>query len=159
MSRTQHVGAEERGQALVIAQSLMMLSDLRVPIISVVTGEGGSGGALALAVSDRLIMFSNTVFSVASAEACTSILCKNGEKDIDEMAAGMKLTAQDLQDLKITDEIIEEPIGGIHLDFTASAEKLGESIERYLKELSEKDVSKLVEERYTKLRNIGIFRE
>jgi len=153
------IGAEERGQALAIAESLTLLSEIRVPVIAVVTGEGGSGGALAIAVSDRLIMLSNSIFSVASVEACTSILCKDGEQDIEAMSEVMKLTAQDLYELDIVDEIIEEPVGGAHLNFDIVADNLKECLIRNLEQLTKKDIDELVAERYKKIRNIGRYIE
>ncbi|MEN6351372.1 MAG: acetyl-CoA carboxylase carboxyltransferase subunit alpha [Syntrophomonas sp.] len=152
------IGAEERGQAWAISRILMTLAVLKVPVLAIVTGEGGSGGALALAVSDRLLMFSNAVFSVASPEACTSILWKNLER-IEEMAHAMKITADDLHGLGIVDEIIAEPIGGAHLDFEAMTETLKESIKRNLNEIMQRDRNELLAERYNKLRSIGKFNE
>ncbi len=152
------VGAEERGQAGAIAQVLMTLCSLKVPIISAVTGEGGSGGALALAVCDRLLMLSNSVFSVASAEACASIIWKDAGR-AEEMASALKLTAQDIKDLGIADEIIEEPMGGAHKDFETMAKKLEESLVSNLKELLALESHELNEQRYKRLRQIGRFQE
>jgi acetyl-CoA carboxylase carboxyl transferase subunit alpha len=151
------IGAEERGQAWAISQVLMTLSALEVPVISVVSGEGGSGGALALAVADRLLMLSNAVFSVASPEACASILWKDLER-VEDMARAMKITAHDLQRLGIVDEIIEEPLGGAHLNFPEMAEKLKKALQKHLGELTSQDSGELSEERYQKLRKIGEFR-
>lgn len=152
------VGAEERGQASAIARMLMILSALKVPVISVVTGEGGSGGALALAVADRLLMLSNAVFSVASAEACSSIIWRNAER-AEEMAEALKLTAQDLKGLGIADEIINEPMGGAQKDFVQTAERLRESLQANLQVLMGLDREKLLEQRYQRLRSIGIYLE
>ncbi len=151
------IGAEERGQAWAISQVLMTLSALEVPVIAVVSGEGGSGGALALAVADRLLMLSNAVFSVASPEACASILWKDLER-VEDMAKAMKITAHDLQRLGIVDEIIEEPLGGAHLNFPEMAEKLKKSLQKHLGEIMSQDSGELLEERYQKLRKIGEFR-
>ncbi|HBK54195.1 acetyl-CoA carboxylase carboxyltransferase subunit alpha [Syntrophomonas wolfei] len=151
------IGAEERGQAWAISQVLMTLSALEVPVIAVVSGEGGSGGALALAVADRLLMLSNAVFSVASPEACASILWKDLER-VEDMARAMKITAHDLQRLGIVDEIIEEPLGGAHLNFPEMAEKLKKALQKHLGELTSQDSGELSEERYQKLRKIGEFR-
>lgn len=151
------IGAEERGQAWAISQVLMTLSALEVPVIAVVSGEGGSGGALALAVADRLLMLSNAVFSVASPEACASILWKDLER-VEDMARAMKITAHDLQRLGIVDEIIEEPLGGAHLNFPEMAEKLKKALQKQLGELTSQDSGELSEERYQKLRKIGEFR-
>ncbi|MGI5921574.1 MAG: acetyl-CoA carboxylase carboxyltransferase subunit alpha [Syntrophomonadaceae bacterium] len=152
------IGAEERGQAWAISRVLMTLSRLRVPIVAVVTGEGGSGGALALAVADRLLMLSNAVFSVVSAEACASILWKDLQR-AEEMAEALKMTANDLYQLKIVDEVIEEPLGGSQADFAATAQTLKGRLLHYLKELSGKDKNLLVQERYQKIRAIGIFND
>ncbi len=152
------VGAEERGQAGAIARVLMTLSSLKVPIISTVTGEGGSGGALALAVCDRLLMLSNSVFSVASAEACASIIWKDAGR-AEEMAAALKLTARDIKELGVADEIIEEPMGGAHKDFEATAKNLQDRLCRNLKELLALESQELIQQRYTRLRQIGRFQE
>ena len=147
----------KKGQAWAISQVLMTLSALEVPVIAVVSGEGGSGGALALAVADRLLMLSNAVFSVASPEACASILWKDLER-VEDMAKAMKITAHDLQRLGIVDEIIEEPLGGAHLNFPEMAEKLKKSLQKHLGEIMSQDSGELLEERYQKLRKIGEFR-
>lgn len=148
------IGAEERGQASAIAQTLMMLAGIKVPVISVVTGEGGSGGALALAVADRILMLSNAVFSVASPETCSSILFKDPAR-VEEMARASKLTAPDLLELGIIDGIIEEPVGGANQDFETTAQRIEENLLQNLQDLKEKEPEKLVEERYKKLRVIG----
>jgi acetyl-CoA carboxylase carboxyl transferase subunit alpha len=135
---------------------LMTLSDLAVPVISIVTGEGGSGGALALGVCDRLFMLDNSVFSVISAEACASIIFKETEK-AQEMAAALKLTAQDLFELGIADGIIAEPVGGAHLDFETTALNIAECIRKNLPELLTVDISQLLTERYNKIRSIGQY--
>ncbi len=152
------VGAEERGQASAIARVLMTLSSLKVPIIAAVTGEGGSGGALALAVSDRLLMLSNSVFSVASAEACASIIWKDAGR-AEEMASALKLTAQDIKDLGIADEIVEEPMGGAHKNFETAAKSLQDRLDWNLRELLALESHELLEQRYTRLRHIGRFQE
>lgn len=152
------VGAEERGQALAISQLLMTLSRIHVPVISIVIGEGGSGGALALAVGDRLLMLSNTVFSVASAEACASILWKDAAK-AEEMASALRLTPQDLMELGIIDEIIEEPVGGAHQDVGTMAARIKTVFARHLNELLTQDREILVQQRYNKIRKIGKYRE
>jgi acetyl-CoA carboxylase carboxyl transferase subunit alpha len=152
------VGSEERGQGWAISRVLMTLSSLRVPIISVVTGEGGSGGALALAVADRLLMLSNAVFSVVSAEGCASILWKDTQR-VEEMAEALKLTAGDLYKLGIINEIVEEPLGGSQADFEATAQNLKNRIHLIMQELVKKDRKELVKERYQKLRAIGILND
>lgn len=150
------IGAEERGQAWAISQVLMTLSNLRVPVISVITGEGGSGGALALAVADRLLMLSNAVFSVVSAEACASILWKDLQR-VEETAEALKITAGDLYQLGIVDEILEEPVGGAHVDFEQTAQEIKNRLQINLQELMAKDRNQLIMERYHKLRTIGQF--
>lgn len=151
------VGAEERGQAWAISQLLMTLSNLEIPVIAIVTGEGGSGGALALAVGDRLAMLSNAVFSVASPEACTSILWNDLEK-IEEMASALKITANDLYEMDIIDTIIEEPSGGAHLDFEKTADNIKMFLKSNLDELLKKEKEVLLHERYMKLRKIGKYK-
>lgn len=150
------VGAEERGQAGSIARLLMMLSDLKVPIISIVIGEGGSGGALALGVADRLLMLSNAVFSVISAEAGASIIFKDSEK-AEDMANALKMTAQDLLAQGIIDEIIPEPIGGAHHDPGAAIENIAHSMRKNLQDICSQDINQLLAERYRKFRNFGRY--
>lgn len=152
------VGAEERGQALAISQLLMTLSRLRVPVLSIVIGEGGSGGALAISVGDRLIMLSNSVYSVATAEACASILLKDDAR-AEEMASALRLTPQDLLEMNIIDEIIDEPVGGAHQDFETMAARMKTVLSRHLDELLAQDRETLLEQRYTKIRKIGKYRE
>lgn len=148
------IGAEERGQAWAISELLMTLPTLRVPVVAIVSGEGGSGGALALAVGDRLLMLSNAVFSVASPEACASILWKTPEK-AEEMAAALKITASDLLELKIIDGIIEEPVGGANQDFETTAERIKEAVHSELENLMKHDINELLEARYKRLRALG----
>ncbi|MDD4801745.1 MAG: acetyl-CoA carboxylase carboxyltransferase subunit alpha [Syntrophomonas sp.] len=152
------IGAEERGQAWAISEMLCGLSSLRVPIISVVTGEGGSGGALALAVADRIVMLSNTVFSVISPESCASILMRD-VKRADEMAGHLKMNAQALYEMRIVDEVIEEPARQYLLDSPDFVEKLKNTINNYLDELGSLEISKLLEQRYSRFRQIGQFLE
>ncbi|MFI5294087.1 MAG: acetyl-CoA carboxylase carboxyltransferase subunit alpha [Thermodesulfovibrionales bacterium] len=154
-------GAEERGQAEAIARNLMQMSRLRTPIISVVIGEGGSGGALALSVADRLYMLEHAVYSVISPEGCAAILWrKNGElstEDFSKAADALKLTAQDLLKFKIIDDIIAEPVGGAHRDILQTAQNISDRIVGTIEELRSKTPGKLVEERYKRLRKIGSF--
>lgn len=157
------IGAEERGQAEAIAANLMLMSRLRVPIISVVIGEGGSGGALALSVSDRLYMLEHSVYSVISPEGCAAILWrKNGDLNADDFSKAsdaLKLTAQDLLQFKMIDDIIPEPLGGAHRDVEQTAKNISEKILGALDELRAKTPGKLTEERYKRLKKIGSFVE
>ncbi|MDA8241776.1 MAG: acetyl-CoA carboxylase carboxyltransferase subunit alpha [Nitrospiraceae bacterium] len=153
------LGAEERGQAEAIAVNLMRMARLGTPIVSVVIGEGGSGGALALSVADRFYMLEHSVYSVISPEGCAAILWrKNGElgpEDFSKAAEALKLTAQDLLKFKIIDDIIAEPVGGAHRDVEQAAKNIGDKIVVALEELSQKTPARLVEERYKRLRKIG----
>lgn len=156
------IGAEERGQAEAIAVNLMEMSKLRTPIISIVIGEGGSGGALALGVADRLFMLEHSIYSVISPEGCTAILWnKNGDigtADYSKAAETLKLTAQDLLQFKIIDGIIPEPLGGAHRNPEATAKKISEYIITAIEELKTKTPGRLVEERYKRYRKIGSFK-
>lgn len=155
------IGAEERGQGEAIAYNLMRMSRLRVPIIAVVIGEGGSGGALALSVADRLYMLEHSVYSVISPEGCAAILWKkkgDGEltaEDFSRSADALKLTAQDLLQFKVIDDIIPEPSGGAHIDPAQTAKNVAEKIVSSIEELQAKAPGKLIEERYKKFRKIG----
>ena len=155
------VGAEERGQAEAIATNLMEMARLKTPIISIVIGEGGSGGALGLSVADRLVMLENAVYSVISPEGCAAILWrKNGElnpEDFSRAAEALKLTATDLKGFKIIDDIIPEPLGGAHREPETVAKKMTEYLIKTLEILQGKPVTKLVDERYKKLKKIGSF--
>lgn len=157
------IGAEERGQAEAIAVNLMEMSRLKTPIISIVIGEGGSGGALALGVADRLYMLEHSIYSVISPEGCAAILWKkNGDLGADDFAKAadaLKLTAQDLVKFKIIDGIIPEPLGGAHRDPEGTSKKISEYILTAIEELKTKTPGKLIEERYKKFRKIGSFRE
>lgn len=157
------IGAEERGQAEAIAVNLMEMSMLRTPIISIVIGEGGSGGALALGVADRLFMLEHSIYSVISPEGCAAILWKkNGDLSTENFARAadaLKLTAQDLLNFKIIDGIIPEPLGGAHRDPEGTAKKISEYIITAIEELKTKPPGKLTEERYKRFRKIGSFKE
>ena len=156
------MGAEKRGQAEAIAVNLMEMSRLKVPIISIVIGEGGSGGALALSVADRLCMLEHSVYSVISPEGCAAILWKrnNGlsSDDFSRAANALKVTAQDLKLFKIIDDIIPEPLGGAHRDPEATAKRIAEYIIKSLDTIKLKTPGKLIEERYKKIRKIGSLR-
>lgn len=152
------IGAEERGQAEAIARNLREMSCLTVPIIVTVTGEGGSGGALAIAVGDRILMLEYSVYSVISPEGCAAILWSDGTEG--EVAAeALKLTAKDLKELKIIDEIVKEPVGGAQRNHELMAKALHEALSRNLKELKKIPADQLVEERYQKLRAMTRFKE
>ena len=150
--------AEERGQAEAIARNLRAMVRLPVPIIVTITGEGGSGGALAIAIGDRVNMLENSVYSVISPEGCASILWRDPAK-AEEAAEALKITAKDLSELGIIDEIIPEPEGGAHLDHEASAALLDRVLGRALSELSATVPSVLLERRYEKFRRMGQFFE
>jgi acetyl-CoA carboxylase carboxyl transferase subunit alpha len=150
--------AEERGQAEAIAKNLEVMAGLGVPIISVVIGEGGSGGALALGVSDRILMLEHGVYSVISPEGCASILWRDDDRKSDA-AAAMKMTAPDLLRLGVIDEVVTEAPGGAHRDHELTARNLGAAISRHLRELSQLDAPALIEQRYQKFRAMGAFVE
>jgi acetyl-CoA carboxylase carboxyl transferase subunit alpha len=150
------VGAEERGQAEAIAVNLREMAALQVPIIVSVVGEGGSGGALALGVGDRVYMLEHAVYSVISPEGCAAILWKNSTA-APEAAAAMKITARDLQKLGVIDEIVPEPPGGAHADWAKAAELLAPYLEGGLRDLQKLKPSLLLEERYKKFRKMGVF--
>ena len=150
------VGAEERGQAEAIATNLREMAALEVPVIVSVVGEGGSGGALGIAVGDRIYMLEHAVYSVISPEGCAAILWKNAAA-APEAAAAMKITAQDLKRLGVIDEIVPEPPGGAHGDAKRSAELLEPFLDRGLRELQKLKPSLLLEERFEKFRKMGVF--
>jgi acetyl-CoA carboxylase carboxyl transferase subunit alpha len=145
------IGAEERGQAEAIARNLREMAGLRTPIIVCITGEGGSGGALAIAVGDRILMLQHSVYAVISPEGCAAILWSDGTKG-EQAAEALKPTAKDIIGLGVIDEIITEPIGGAHRDPLAMAATLKEAITRNLAELNKLSPDELVEQRYRKFR-------
>jgi acetyl-CoA carboxylase carboxyl transferase subunit alpha len=146
--------AEERGQAEAIAVTLRAMSRLPVPIIVTITGEGGSGGALAIAVGDQINMLENSIYSVISPEGCASILWRDASKA--ELAAeALRITAKDLTEFGIVDEIVPEPEGGAHSDHEAAAQLLEPVLVRALDELTVKSVPELLERRYSKFRRMG----
>ncbi|MGB9628695.1 MAG: acetyl-CoA carboxylase carboxyltransferase subunit alpha [Thermodesulfobacteriota bacterium] len=152
------VGAEERGQAEAIARNLRSMVSLRTPILTLVIGEGGSGGALAIGIGDRLLMLEYSIYSVISPEGCAAILWKDGKKG--EVAAeSLKLTARDLHQLGVIDEVIPEPLGGAHRNPQAMSDILKEAVERNLKEIEKMDVDELLKLRYEKFRKMGTFIE
>lgn len=152
------VAAEERGQGEAIARNLYELSLLKTPIISIVLGEGGSGGALALGVCDELAMLENSLYSVISPRGFASILWKDVSKE-KEAANILKITAMDLTELDICDAIISEPKGGAHNNHQQMAENISHYISSTLKKIQKKDIAFLLDKRYNKYRKIGIFTE
>jgi acetyl-CoA carboxylase carboxyl transferase subunit alpha len=150
------LGAEERGQAEAIARNLREMARLEVPIIVAVTGEGGSGGALAIAVGNRVLMMENAIYSVISPEGCASIMWRDASKK-ELAAAAMRITAADLKQLGCIDEIVPEPAGGAHTDYERAAELLGGSLQRHFAELKRLTVSELVASRYDKFRLMAQF--
>ncbi|MFD3162451.1 acetyl-CoA carboxylase carboxyltransferase subunit alpha [Herpetosiphon sp. NSE202] len=152
------MAAEERGQAEAIARNLLVMADLPVPIIATVIGEGGSGGALAIGVADRLLMLEHAVYSVASPEASAAILWRDSSK-ASEAAKAMKITAQDLHSFGIADLIIPEPEGGAHMDVPAIVHAVGNALREQLSTLSELTLDQLLDQRYAKYRAIGRFRQ
>src|SRR5256714_10842483 len=150
------LGAEERGQAEAIAVNLREMAALKVPLIVAVIGEGGSGGALALGVGDRVLMLEHAVYSVISPEGCAAILWKSASAAPDA-AAAMKITAHDLKKLGIIDEIVPEPPGGAHSDPQAAADLLGPYLDRALKDTQKLKGQALIDERYKKFRKMGVF--
>ena len=152
------IGAEERGQSEAIARSIALMADLPVPIISVVIGEGGSGGALAIGVCDRLVMLEYATYSVISPEGCASILWKSAEK-AQVAAEAMKLTSSGLKTNKLVDDIVSEPLGGAHRDPVKTAEDLKGSIIGYLAELKQLGIEEMLAQRYTRLQEFGQFNE
>ena len=148
------IGAEERGQSEAIATSLELMATLRVPTLSVVIGEGGSGGALALGLTDRILMLEHAIYSVISPRGCASILWKDA--DAEQIAAEqLRLSAPDLLRLGVCDEIVPEAVGGAHRGLTVTAGALSEALRRHLRELAALDPEELVERRYRKYRQIG----
>ncbi|MFL5319126.1 MAG: acetyl-CoA carboxylase carboxyltransferase subunit alpha [Myxococcaceae bacterium] len=150
------IGAEERGQAEAIAVNLEVMAGLRVPVISTVIGEGGSGGALAIGVGNRVLMMQNSIYSVISPEGCATILYRDATK-AQKAADAMKVTARDLLELKVIDEVVAEPAGGAHRDPARAAEALGRTLRKHLSALKGLSGDRLVEDRYKKFRALGVF--
>ena len=150
------IDAEERGQGEAIARNLREMARLPVPIIVTVTGEGGSGGALAVAVGDRVNIFENGFYSVISPEGCASIVWRDSTK-AETAAVAMKITAKDLKEFGIVDEIVQEPEGGAHTDYEATAGFLDDVLSRQLAELSQQSPKELVKGRYEKFRKMGQY--
>jgi acetyl-CoA carboxylase carboxyl transferase subunit alpha len=150
--------SEERGQANAIAENILTLAGLKTPIIACVIGEGGSGGALAIGVADRILMLEHAIYSVASPEAAASIIWRDAAKAPDA-ARAMRITAQDLLELGIIDEIVPEPTGGAHTDPVTMVATLGDALHRHLNQLLAFDIETLLQQRYERYRAIGRYEE
>jgi acetyl-CoA carboxylase carboxyl transferase subunit alpha len=149
------IEGEERGQSEAIARNLAIMSELKTPILVVVTGEGGSGGALAISVGDNIAMLEYATYSVASPEACASIIWRTAEKAPDA-AEAMKVSAKELKNLKIIDEIIEEPLGGAHRDYDLISSSIKDSLIKNLSTLNNMSLEQLLDRRYKRLLEVGI---
>jgi len=152
------IGAEERGQAEAIARNLEEMSALEVPVIAIVIGEGGSGGALGIGVANIVLMLENSIYSVISPEGCASILWRDASK-APEAAKALKLTAKDLSKFSITDDIIKEPLGGAHTDYNRTAKNLKIGIKKHLAKLKNLRSKELIFHRYKKFRMLGEYIE
>src|SRR5690348_13142823 len=152
------LGAEERGQSEALARNILEMSALATPAVAVVIGEGGSGGALALGVADRILMLENSVYSVISPEGCAAILWKDASQR-ERAAEALKLTADDLLHLKVIDEILPEPPGGAHADPEAAAHTLGDGLRRHLRQLRKTKTEKLLKRREEKYLSMGVLSE
>ncbi len=151
------IGAEERGQAQAIAENLLYMSNLKVPTLSIVIGEGASGGALGIGLTDKIICFENTWYSVISPEGCASILFR--DTALSEKAAdAMKVTAGDLKAFDIADYVISEPIGGIHLDYDYAFKEVKEVMHNFIKDLQSQTIEELIINRHQKYQNIGVWK-
>jgi len=152
------LGDEERGQSEAIAANLYLMARLRVPIIAVVIGEGGSGGALAISVADRILMLEHSIYTVAMPEASASILWRDN-KYAPQAAEAMRISAKELKSLNLVDELIPEPLGGAHHNYRLTADNLKAALLKHLEQLKPLPVDELLELRYQKFRNIGVFGE
>ncbi len=150
------LGAEERGQAESIASNLFLMSRLRVPIIAVVIGEGGSGGALAISIADRILMLEFSIYSVAPPEAAANILWRD-TAFAPQAAGAMRISARELKEIELIDALIREPLGGAHHNYRAAADNLKEALVQQLTDLQRFSTEELIEMRYQKFRNIGKF--
>ncbi len=152
------MGAEERGQSEAIATNMLVMSRLRVPIVVVIIGEGGSGGALAVGVGDRVLMLEHSVYSVISPEGCAAILWKDGSK-APQAAEALKMTSSDLMELGVVDQVLPEPLGGAHHDMNQISDTIRDAIVQHLDELADMDPEERVNARYEKFRVMGQFAE
>lgn len=150
------LGAEERGQGEAIARNLLEMSRIRVPTIATITGEGGSGGALALAVADRVLILENAIYSVISPEGCASIMWKDAGKK-QQAAVALRYTAEDVQELGCVDDVIREPAGGTQNDPESAMQIVDARLQEHLKELQQTPIEQLLDARYAKFRNIAQF--
>jgi acetyl-CoA carboxylase carboxyl transferase subunit alpha len=150
--------AEERGQAEAIARNILAMTRLRVPIVVAITGEGGSGGALAIAVGDAVVMLEHAIYTVIPPEGCAAILWHDATRSR-EAAAALRLTAEDLVQLNIIDEIVPEPRGGAHLDPDAAIAAVGEALRRRLRAFVDLPVDELLQRRYARYRGMGYYEE
>ncbi len=152
------LGAEERGQAEAIARNLIEMASLRTPIVVTVTGEGGSGGALAIGIGDRVLMLEYAIYSVISPEGCAAILWKDQQKRA-EAAEAMRITAPDLMEMGVIDEIIPEPLGGAHADPEEACRRVGDAVAAALDGLVDRPVDDLLRDRQARYRSLGVFDE
>ena len=152
------IGAEERGQSEAIARNLFVMARLRTPVICVVIGEGGSGGALAIGVGDRVLMMQYSIYSVISPEGCASILWKSAER-AEDAAEAMRITAQNLSEFKLIDEVLKEPLGGAHRDPAAAGEIIRNAILKHLEDLDRLSIDELLEQRRQRIASFGVFKE
>jgi acetyl-CoA carboxylase carboxyl transferase subunit alpha len=152
------IGAEERGQGEAIARNLMEMANLKVPVVSIVIGEGGSGGALAMAVADEVWMLENAIYSILSPEGFASILWKDSSR-AKEAAGVMKITAQDLKNFGIIDRVIKEPLGGAHKNVEETAANIKAALVETISKLSEYNIEELLNKRYNKFRSFGVYNE
>ena len=152
------IGAEERGQAEAIAKNILVMSRLQVPILTIVIGEGGSGGALAIGVANRILMLENAIYSVISPEACASILWRDSTQG-PRAAEALKYTAQDCLGLDVCEEVLPEPLGGAHRDWDATLAAVQDGIKRHLDELVAIPISEIAQERYDRFRRLGVTTE
>lgn len=152
------IQAEERGQAEAIARNLREMTELTVPFISIITGEGGSGGALGIAMGNRVLMLEYSTYSVITPEGCASILFRDAKR-ANEAAIAMKITAKDLLELGVIDEIIKEPLGGAHNDLKLAAKNMRAALSKHLKELCNMSPREILADRYNKYRKMGVFVE
>lgn len=152
------IGAEERGQSEAIARNLFVMARLRTPVICIVIGEGGSGGALAIGVGDRILMMQYSIYSVISPEGCASILWKSAER-AEDAAEAMRITAQNLSAFKLIDEVLPEPLGGAHRDPAAAGEIIRNAVLKHLEDLDRLSIDELLEQRRRRIASFGDFKE